>query len=70
MKMRIEIIPKGEKCNRYSEPGEHEATIDFQLMFRGLKDNQDFNNVKYALTEAVTNTVRDFEKAFMLGRGD
>jgi hypothetical protein len=66
MKMRIEIIPKGERYNHYADDGKHEAT---QIMFHGLKDKQDFDEMKYALTEAVANTVRDFEKAVMIGRG-
>jgi hypothetical protein len=66
--MRIEINMTKEKFERYAEPGEHEATIDFQIVFHGLKDKQDFDNVKYALTEAVANAIRDFEKGFNIGR--
>jgi hypothetical protein len=69
MNMRIEIIEKKEKFDHYADEGKHEAVIDFQLMFHGLKDKQDFDDVKYALTEAVANAIRDFEKAFNIGRG-
>jgi hypothetical protein len=72
MKMRIEIIPKGEKYEPYIGVGKYEpksAAIDFQLMFHGLKDKQSFENVRYALTEAVANAIRDFEKVFNIGSG-
>jgi hypothetical protein len=72
MKMRIEIIPSGEKYEPYTGVGKYEpksAAIDFRIIFHGLKDKQDFENVKYTLTEAVANAIREFEKAFMLGRG-
>jgi hypothetical protein len=70
--MRIEIIPMGIKYEPYTGVGKYEqksAAIDFRLMFHGLKDKQDFENVQYALTEAVANAIRDFEKAFSIGRG-
>jgi hypothetical protein len=69
MNMRIEIVENKEKFNHYADEGKHEAVIDFQLMFHGLKDKQDFDAMKYALTEAVANAIRDFEKAFNIGRG-
>jgi hypothetical protein len=69
MNMRIEIVGNKEKFDQYADGGKHEAAIDFQLMFHGLKDKQDFENMHYAITEAVANAVRDFEKAFNMGRG-
>jgi hypothetical protein len=72
MKMRIEIIPKREKYEPYLGVGEYEpnsAAIEFHVIFHALKNKQEFERMKYALTEAVANTVRDFEKAVMIGRG-
>jgi hypothetical protein len=70
--MRIEIIPQEVKYEPYTGVDKYEpksAVIDFQLMFHDLQDKQDFENVQYALTEAVANAIRDFEKAFNMGRG-
>jgi hypothetical protein len=70
--MRIEIIPGREKYEPFLGPDKYEpksATIEFRIMFHKLKDKQEFDNVRYALTEAIANTIRDFEKAFTIGQG-
>jgi hypothetical protein len=70
--MRIEIIMEMEKYEPYFGTGKREpnsAIIGFQIKFYDLKDEKEFDSIKYALTESVSNTIRDFEKAVMIGQG-
>jgi hypothetical protein len=67
--MYVKIIPKREEYEPYLEDGciQNSGIVDFRLFFRALKGEKEFERVKYALTEAIANTVNDFVKAFYLG---
>jgi hypothetical protein len=68
--MYIKIIPKRDGYEPYLEGGctLNSGIVDFRLFFTGLRNKQDFEKIKYALTEAIANTVNDFGKAYDLGK--
>jgi hypothetical protein len=67
--MLVTIEPKKIKYEPYLEDGctLKSGIIDFRIFFTNLKNEDEFSRVRYALTEAIANTINDFEKAFTLG---
>jgi hypothetical protein len=69
--MRLEIIEKVNGYERYLDDGVtlNLGAVDFQLRIYGMKDKETYERTMYALTEAIANTMNDFQKAYTLGRG-